>query len=60
MRRREVLAAVGMALAAPRIVRGESARRLTFVPSGAVLAPKLAKAETAASQPRIRHPLRDG
>ena len=39
MRRREVLAAVGMALAAPRIVRGESARRLTFVPSGAGLAP---------------------
>ena len=39
MRRREVLAAAGMALAAPRIVRGESARRLTFVPSGAGLAP---------------------
>ena len=39
MRRREVLAAAGMALAAPRIVRGEPARRLTFVPSGAGLAP---------------------
>ena len=39
MRRRKVLFAAGMALAAPRIVRGEPARRLTFVPSGAGLAP---------------------
>ena len=39
MRRRILLAAAGMGLAAPRIVRGEPARRLTFVPSGAGLAP---------------------
>src|SRR5262245_49168955 len=38
MRRREFLTAAGMALAAPRIVRGETARRLIFVPSGAGLA----------------------
>ena len=52
MRRREILAAVGMALAAPRIVRAEPARRLTFVPSGAGLAP-LDTTWTAARVTRI-------
>jgi peptide/nickel transport system substrate-binding protein len=39
MQRRHFLTAAGMTLAAPGIVRAESARRLTFVPSGAGLAP---------------------
>ena len=39
MRRRDLLTTAGIALAAPRLVRAESTRRLTFVPSGAGLVP---------------------
>lgn len=39
MRRRQLLTTAALALAAPRVVRADATRRLTFVPSGAGLAP---------------------